>query len=97
MTLRERLTVRGRGEVRRAKLLALATPGSAESGGLPPLAQVGVTNTGEIFSYINTLYFIQKAASAAPEDKRPTGWRYPRENRATAGADFVASENGTVI
>jgi hypothetical protein len=33
-------------------------PGAAESGGLPPLAQVGITDSGEIFSYINTLYFL---------------------------------------
>lgn len=34
-------------------------PGLHESGGLPPLAQVGITDSGEIFSYINTLYFLQ--------------------------------------
>jgi hypothetical protein len=34
-------------------------PGAAETGGLPPLAQVGITDSGEIFSYINTLYFLQ--------------------------------------
>jgi hypothetical protein len=34
-------------------------PGAAGSGGMPPLAQVGITESGEIFSYINTLYFLE--------------------------------------
>lgn len=34
-------------------------PGAGESGGLPPLAQVGITESGEVFSYINTLYFLE--------------------------------------
>ena len=34
-------------------------PGAAEASGMPPLAQVGITDRGEIFSYINTLYFLQ--------------------------------------
>jgi hypothetical protein len=33
-------------------------PGVDEPSGLPPLAQVGITDSGEIFSYINTLYFL---------------------------------------
>ena len=34
-------------------------PGLFEPGAMPPLAQVGITESGEIFSYINTLYFLQ--------------------------------------
>ncbi len=34
-------------------------PGAAQPGGMPPLAQVGITDRGEVFSYINTLYFLQ--------------------------------------
>ena len=35
----------------------LAAP--TDDGSMPPLAQVGITESGEIFSYINTLYFLQ--------------------------------------
>jgi hypothetical protein len=31
----------------------------AGEGSMPPLAQVGVTASGEVFSYINTLYFLK--------------------------------------
>lgn len=34
-------------------------PGAASASGMPPLAQVGITDSGEVFSYINTLYFLQ--------------------------------------
>jgi hypothetical protein len=33
-------------------------PGAAGASGMPPLAQVGITDSGEVFSYLNTLYFI---------------------------------------
>jgi hypothetical protein len=34
-------------------------PGPTTDGDLPPLAQVGITDSGEVFSYINTLYLLQ--------------------------------------
>jgi hypothetical protein len=34
-------------------------PAPTDAGNMPPLAQVGITDSGHIFSYINTLYFLQ--------------------------------------
>jgi hypothetical protein len=34
-------------------------PGVDQAGGQPPLAQVGITESGQVFSYINTLYFLE--------------------------------------
>jgi hypothetical protein len=34
-------------------------PAPTGAGNMPPLAQVGITDSGHIFSYINTLYFLQ--------------------------------------
>jgi hypothetical protein len=31
----------------------------AGEGSMPPLAQVGITASGEVFSYINTLYYLK--------------------------------------
>ena len=34
-------------------------PGATGPSGMPPLAQVGITDSGEVFSYINTLYLLE--------------------------------------
>jgi hypothetical protein len=57
--LRERLTFEAGTKPGGLNFFRWEQPGAAETGGLPPLAQVGITDSGEIFSYINTLYFLQ--------------------------------------
>lgn len=57
--LRERLTFEAGTKSGGLTFFRWQQPGPTEAGGLSPLAQVGITEDGEIFSYINTLYFLE--------------------------------------
>lgn len=57
--LRDRLTFEAGAKSGGVNFFRWEQPGAAGPSGMPPLAQVGITDAGEIFSYINTLYFLQ--------------------------------------
>jgi hypothetical protein len=57
--LRDRLTFQAGAKGGGLNFFRWEQPGAAGASGMPPLAQVGITDSGEIFSYINTLYFLQ--------------------------------------
>jgi len=57
--LRHRLTFEAGAKSGGLTFFRWQQPGLADSGGVPPLAQVGITESGEVFSYINTLYFLE--------------------------------------
>jgi hypothetical protein len=57
--LRDRLTFEAGTKGGELNFFRWEQPGGAAASGMPPLAQVGITDSGEIFSYINTLYFLE--------------------------------------
>jgi hypothetical protein len=57
--LRDGLTFEAGAKIGGLNFFRWEQPDVSQSGGLPPLAQVGIMESGEIFSYLNTLYFLQ--------------------------------------
>jgi len=57
--LRDHLTFQAGAKAGGLNFFRWEQPGAATVSGMPPLAQVGITASGEVFSYINTLYFLQ--------------------------------------
>jgi hypothetical protein len=57
--LRERLTFQAGEKSDGVTFFRWELAGAGDATSMPPLAQVGITDSGEIFSYINTLYFLQ--------------------------------------
>jgi hypothetical protein len=56
--LRDRLTFEAGAKSGGMNFFRWELPAPTDAGNMPPLAQVGITDSGHIFSYINTLYFL---------------------------------------
>jgi len=56
--LRDQLTFQAGNKTGGANFFRWEQPGAATASGMPPLAQVGITDSGHIFSYLNTLYLL---------------------------------------
>ena len=57
--LRDRLTFEAGAKSGGVNFFRWELPSTDNNTDMPPLAQVGITDSGEIFSYINTLYFFR--------------------------------------